>query len=156
MRLAPALLALILVLVGGGCGSETGAATPALAAGLERVDTAAVADDPQALSSAVAGLMRAVDDAETAGDLDAADADQIRAAARALLDAADDAPPTNPSEPKDSTTRPSPSPDTDEEEGPEEEEGPDEDQDDDREEEGHGQGKGKGKDKGKAKGHDKD
>lgn len=135
MRLAPALLALLLALGGGGCGSGAGDDASALTTGLERVDAAAVADDRQALASAVAGLLRAVDDAEAAGDLSASEAEEIRAAADALLDAADPSPPAGPSEPEESTTPPPPPPDNDEdgEEGPGKGKGKGEEHDEDEE-----------------------
>lgn len=139
-RLVPTLLALLVVLGGAGCGPSTGADIPALANRLERVDAAAVADDPEALASAVAGLLRAVDDAESAGDLNDTDADRIRTAADALLDAAEPDATSGPSEPEESTTPPPPPPG-----------GDDEDED---EKEGRGPDPGRGH--GEAEGRDKD
>lgn len=135
---APALLVLLLLLAGAGCGSSTGDATPALTTRLERVDAAAVADDPEALAAAVAGLLRAVDEAEAAGDLGGAAAQRIRAAAEVLLDAADTAGPAEPSEPQESTTPPTPPSDSD----------TDDKDDKDDKDEGHRRSEGK------AKGHD--
>ena len=141
-RVAGGLVILLVTLGAVGCGSSSGAATPALASRLERVDAAAVADDPEVLASAVAGLLRAVEAAETAGDLGAADADEIRTAAEALLDAADAGSPAESSEPEESTTRPPPPPDEDDEES--------------RPGKDHRHGKAKGHDKEHGPGRDKD
>lgn len=84
MRPGLAIAGLVLLLVG--CGSATEA--DPLATRLAEVDAAAAADSLPELESAVDGLLAAVDDAATGGDLDQARARQIRVAARALLTAA--------------------------------------------------------------------
>lgn len=142
-RVASGLLVLLVALAAVGCGSGSGAATPALSSRLERVDAAAVADDPEALASAVAGLLRAVQAAETAGDLSAADADEIRTAADALLDAAEpDSPDSSvsPSTPEESTTTSAPP--TDEDDDDEADQG--DKKDDEKQAHGPRQGGGQG------------
>lgn len=137
-RIAPALLALLLTLGSAACGSADRSATATLGARLDRVDAAAVADDPEAISSAVASLLRAVDAAESSGELTATAADRIRTAAEALVEAADRDGAGSPTEPQESTAPPPPKPDKPEDEGGG----------------GHGHGhEGSGKDKGKGKGH---
>lgn len=144
-RIVGGLLIVLVAFVATGCGSSSGAPTPALSNRLEQVDAAAVADDPEALAAAVAGLLRAAEAAESAGDLSAAAGDEIRVAAEALLDAAEpeasespDSPPTS-AEP--ATTSPPPTVEDDEA-------GPEDDDD--------GTSPGKDKSKGKSNGHDKD
>ena len=117
-RLAVAGLLLALT----GCGSSTAGDLPALTQRLEQVDAAAVADDRKALEAAVRGLLRAVDDAEAAGDLEATRADRIRAAAGALLAAARETPPPEESEPAPEETTTPPPPSDDEDKDDEEEE----------------------------------
>ena len=150
-RVAGCLLLAFLALVVTGCGSSSGAATPALSNRLERVDAAAVADDPEALAAAVAGLLRAVEAAESAGDLSSADSDEIRGAAEALLAAADpetpQAPDPTPTPSEPATTSPPPTleEDDDLQEDDEDDTSPDKDK-----------SQGKGKSKGHDTGHDKD
>ncbi len=119
-----------------GCGDDATPAqqVPALTDALARVDAAASADDDARLRRAVAGLVRVTEDAEQSGDLDTDDADGIRDAAAALLDAAGLASPADPDptssepveplEPSETTTSSAPAPP--EEDGDEDEDGEEE------------------------------
>ena len=142
-----ATLAATAVLAGGlvGCGEEETPVQqePALADALAEVDAAAAADNTRRLRRAVADLVQVTDDAEQAGDLDGDDADRIRTAAEALLEAAGAEPEPAPSttstepEPPETTTSSPPAP-------PEEDDEGDED-DDEKDEPGKGQKGPKGK-----------
>lgn len=90
----------VLVLALAGCGSASPVdGVPALARQLDRVDDAAVAEDPEALTRAVDTLLATVEQAEQAGDLAADDAERIRGAAAALLEVAEPSDPSEDSEP---------------------------------------------------------
>ena len=82
-----ALLTAGALLVTSGCGSGTSPAddVPALATALDAVDEAVVSDDDKAVRDAVAELTDTTTRARKAGDLEAAEADRILAAAEALL-----------------------------------------------------------------------
>ena len=125
-RSLAAALAAIVLLLASGCGSETSPAddVPALASSLDRVDEAIAAGEYDAARDAVARLTDVATRAEAAGDLDAAQADRIVAAAEALLAALPD-PEAPPSEPT-----PDPTPETPSSTSP----GQDEDEDDDSDE----------------------
>lgn len=146
-------LALLLVALLGlaGCGSEVASpASEALSSRLEAVDVAATANDPEELEVAVESLLQEVELAEDAGDLTAEQSDRIRAAARALLEAAaPTAPPDRepaPPGPSSSATPPS------------EEEDPDDDSDDEDDDESAATGgePDPGKSTGKNKSKDRD
>ena len=145
-RFASGLVVVIVALGAAACGTTPGADLQALTTQLEAVDAAAVADDDEQLESAVGGLLRAVDEAEAAGDVSSAHADRIRKAAEALLEAAAPAEPKEPKEPKEPTSTPPPDEDH-------EDDGEDGDDDD---ESRPGPGGPPGGHKNKPKGHDKD
>jgi outer membrane biosynthesis protein TonB len=107
-----ALVAVLAVLLVGGCGAESpGESVPSLVEGVAKVDAAVVAGDRDEARSALEGL---VDDAEAAvadGRLAQAEADSVVTAAEALLSELDEpsGPTTEPTaEPTtESTTEPS-------------------------------------------------
>jgi hypothetical protein len=119
-RSLAAALAAGVVLLASGCGSETSPAddVPALATSLDRVDEAIATGEYDAARDAVAKLTDVATRAEAAGDLDAARADRIVAAAEALL-AAFPEPEAPPSEP---TPDPTPGEDDGEDNDDDEEE----------------------------------
>jgi hypothetical protein len=134
------------VLLVTGCGGGTASEVPpSLTGPLERVDRATVTGDPDAVAPAVRSLLRAVEDAESEGAVDADRADRIRAAAAALLEAVRSAEPS-----PEPTRSPAPSGESSEQSG-ESDEGDDEDDDEDDVEDGGGPGRGKAKGRGKEK-----
>jgi outer membrane biosynthesis protein TonB len=100
-----ALVAVLAVLLVGGCGAESpGESVPSLVEGVAKVDAAVVAGDRDEARSALEGL---VDDAEAAvadGRLAQAEADSVVTAAEALLSELD--------EPSGPTTEPTAEPTT--------------------------------------------
>lgn len=152
-RLVCGVIAMVLTLGAAGCGSTTTTALPALESRLERVDAAAIADDPQQLESAVAALLRAAEQAVAAGDLTGADLEQIRSAAEALLAASGPAVPAPTDRPTDEATSPPPTDDTDEDDA-DDEEVEDAEDSEPPDSSDRGPDKSKGKSKGKAKGRD--
>lgn len=145
-RLASGAFVVLVALGTSACGDSSGADTP-LTTQLDAVDDAAVAEDADQLVSAVGNLLRAVDDAEAAGNIDSARADRIRRAAEALLEAAAPAgrrPPTEPAEPPTATTPPAPEDDEEEDDADASRPAPGEP---------HGKDKDKNKSEGKAKSH---
>ena len=108
-RSLAALLTAGVLLLATGCGSETSPAddVPALATSLDAVDEAVVSGDDKAVRDAVAELTAVTERARDAGDLDAAAADRILAAAEALLAALGE--PATPTEEK-SSEPPTPAP----------------------------------------------
>lgn len=127
-RSLTALLTAGAFLATSGCGSGTSPAddVPALARSLDRVDEAIVTEDYDAARNAVAELTAVATKAEESGDLDAAQADRIVAAAESLLAALPSAgsPPAEP-EPA-SPTSSAPADEDDGDDGDEEEEDDDE------------------------------
>lgn len=141
-RWRTALPAALLALVASACGASAPAEdVPELVQRVAEVDAAAVARDPGQLDAAVADLVATVDDAEAAGELDADEAERIRAAAESLLAAAPEPDAPQPAEPS-VTQEPSESDETDEES----------EEDAGEEDSGSGEGDGHGKSRGKGKG----
>jgi hypothetical protein len=131
-----------------GCGGGTASEVPPSVTGpLARVDRATVTGDPDAVAPAVRSLLRAVEDAEDEGAVDADRADRIRAAAAALLEAVRSAEPS-----PEPTRSPAPTDESSEQSGAQSgesgEDGDDEEDEDDAEEGGGpGRGEGRGKEK---------
>lgn len=118
-RTIAALLAAGTLLVTSGCGSSTSPAddVPALATALDRVDEAIDSGDDAAARDAVTELAQTATRAEEAGDLDAGQADEIVAAADALLDELSSVE-ESPTEPSSSTSSAPSDEETDEETTP--------------------------------------
>ena len=144
-RWRTALPAALLALVASACGASAPAEdVPELVQRVAEVDAAAVARDPGQLDAAVADLVATVDDAEAAGELDADEAERIRAAAESLLAAAPEPDAPQPAEPS-VTQEPSEGDEADEESEESEEDAGEEDS-------GSGEGDGHGKSRGNGKG----